>query len=64
MAKLNEGDVMEGIFAIALAEMFASPTETINKTSINSLRRKVDPDLFHKGRFKTIVKKFKAGNSQ
>mgnify|MGYP001157170301 FL=1 len=64
MAKLNEGDVMEGIFAIALAEMFASPTETINKTSINSLRRKVDPDLFHKGRFKTIVKKFKAGKPQ
>lgn len=60
--KLNEGDVMEGIFAIALAEMFASPTETINKTNVNTLRRKVDPDLFHKGRFRTVVKKFKAGN--
>ena len=38
--------------------MFASPTETINKTNVNTLRRKVDPDLFHKGRFRTVVKKF------
>ena len=37
-------------------------TETINKTNVNTLRRKVDPDLFHKGRFRTVVKKFKAGN--
>ena len=56
MAKLNEGDVMEGIFAIALGELFAYGT--ISKTRLNNVRRRVDSSLFRTGRYKTQIRKF------
>tara|TARA_A100001234_G_scaffold216999_1_gene223744 strand:- start:1874 stop:2938 length:1065 start_codon:yes stop_codon:yes gene_type:complete len=62
MAKLNEGDVMEGIFAIALAELFA--WGTISKTRLNNVRRKVDTSLFRTGRYKTQIRKFRDGKPE
>tara|TARA_A100001234_G_C12592496_1_gene371203 strand:+ start:125 stop:1204 length:1080 start_codon:yes stop_codon:yes gene_type:complete len=62
MAKLNEGDVMEGIFAICLAELFAN--NDINKTNVNRWRRKVDPTIFRDGRAKITVREFKDGRPQ
>jgi hypothetical protein len=62
MAKLNEGDVMEGIFAICLAELFAN--NTINKTKVNQWRRKIDPDIFRTGRSEIVVREFKDGRPQ
>jgi hypothetical protein len=62
MAKLNEGDVMEGIFAICLAELFAN--NTINKTKVNQWRRKIDPNIFRTGRSEIVVREFKDGNPQ
>lgn len=62
MAKLNEGDVMEGIFAISLAELFA--WGTISKTRVNNVRRRVDTNLFRTGRYKTQIRKFRDGNPQ
>lgn len=64
MAKLNEGDVMEGIFAICLAELFASDSGTINKTNINKWRRKIDPGIFRNGRSEIVVREFKDGRPQ
>ena len=48
MAKINEGDVMEGIFSIGLALYIAEGK--IDKTKLNRLRTKVDPSLFATGR--------------
>ena len=62
MAKLNEGDVMEGIFAISLAELFA--WGTISKTRVNNVRRRVDTSLFRTGRYKTQIRKFRDGNPE
>ena len=62
MAKLNEGDVMEGIFAISLAELFA--WGTISKTRVNNVRRRVDVSLFRSGRYKTQIRKFRDGNPE
>lgn len=62
MAKLNEGDVMEGIFAICLAELFAN--DTINKTNVNKWRRSIDPGIFRNGRSEIVVREFKAGRPQ
>ena len=62
MAKLNEGDVMEGIFAICLAELFAN--NTINKTNVNRWRRQIDPGIFRNGRAEIVVREFKDGRPQ
>ena len=62
MAKLNEGDVMEGIFAICLAELFAN--NDVNKTNVNKWRRKIDPEIFRNGRTEIVVREFKDGRPQ
>lgn len=59
MAKLNEGDVMEGVFAICLAELFAN--NTINKTNVNKWRRQIDPSIFRTGRSEIVIREFKDG---
>ena len=59
MAKLNEGDVMEGIFAIALAQLFAY--DKIDKGKLNSIRSKIEPKMFQTGRYQTVVRKFTDG---
>lgn len=64
MAKLNEGDVMEGIFAICLAELFASDGGTINKGNINKWRRQIDPSIFRNGNAKIVIREFKDGKPQ
>jgi len=59
MAKLNEGDVMEGVFAICLAELFAH--NDINKSRVNGWRRQIDPGIFRNGRAEVTVREFKDG---
>ena len=59
MAKLNEGDVMEGIFAIALAQLFAY--DKIDKGKLNSIRSQIEPRMFQTGRYQTVVRKFTDG---
>ena len=59
MAKLNEGDVMEGIFAIALAQLFAY--DKIDKGKLNSIRSQIEPKMFQTGRYQTVVRKFSDG---
>lgn len=55
MAKLNEGDVIEGIFAIAVALYIAHGK--VDKGKLNSIRTKIDTKIFNEGRFKyTILK--------
>jgi hypothetical protein len=53
MAKLNEGDVIEGIFTIALSLYLAY--KKIDKNKLNTIRTKVDTKMFSTGRFKYIV---------
>ena len=53
MAKLNEGDVIEGIFTIALSLYLAYGK--VNKTELNKIRTKIDTKMFTTGRFKYIV---------
>lgn len=60
MAKLNEGDVMEGIFAICLADIFAH--NSINKGNVNKIRREIDPELFRDGSFSKEVWRVKDGS--
>lgn len=60
MAKLNEGDVMEGIFAIALAELFAYGD--ISKARLNTVRSRIEPAMFNSGRYSTTIRKFTDGN--
>lgn len=62
MAKLNEGDVMEGIFAIALSQLFAY--NTIEKGKLNSIRSKIEPEMFRSGRYSTTVRTFTEGNPE
>ena len=45
--KLNEGDVMEGIFAIAVATYLRDGE--YNQREINRYRAKIEPSLFDKG---------------
>jgi hypothetical protein len=60
MAKLNEGDVIEGIFSIAIAQLFAFGR--IDKSKLNSLRTKIDPGMFSTGKFTTTVREYVDGN--
>lgn len=54
MAKLNEGDVIEGIFTIALGLYLAYGK--VEKNKLNEIRAKVDTKMFSTGRFSyTIV---------
>jgi hypothetical protein len=48
MPKINEGDVMEGIFAIACALYIIDGN--INKAKLNTLRTQIDPAKFTSGR--------------
>lgn len=53
MAKLNEGDVIEGIFTIALSLYLAYGK--VEKSKLNEIRTKVDTRMFSSGRFKYKV---------
>jgi hypothetical protein len=53
MAKLNEGDVIEGIFTIALCLYLAYGK--VEKNELNKIRTKIDTKIFSTGRFKYIV---------
>jgi hypothetical protein len=53
MAKLNEGDVIEGIFTIALCLYLAYGK--VEKKELNKIRTKVDTKMFSTGRFKYTV---------
>lgn len=55
MASINEGDVIEGIFTIALALYIAHGK--IEKTKLNEIRTKIDPNMFASGRVKHTVAK-------
>ena len=51
--KINEGDVMEGIFAIACSLYIAYGK--INKSKLNELRLKIEPNKFKAGRVTIAV---------
>lgn len=51
MARRNEGDIMEGIFAIGVAELFA--TGRCTKSKINHVRKQIDSKLFQTGAYVT-----------
>ena len=53
MAKLNEGDVIEGIFTIALSLYLAYGS--VDKNKLNKIRTKIDTKMFNTGRFKYSV---------
>ena len=53
MAKLNEGDVIEGIFTIALSLYLAYGS--VDKVKLNKIRTKIDTAMFNTGRFKYSV---------
>jgi hypothetical protein len=53
MAKLKEGDVIEGIFTIALSLYLAYGK--VEKTKLNSIRTKIDPKIFLTGKIKYSV---------
>jgi hypothetical protein len=53
MAKVNEGDIIEGIFTIALSLYIAY--SKIEKDKLNKIRTQVDTKLFSTGRFKYTV---------
>lgn len=55
MASINEGDVIEGIFTIALALYIAEGK--IDKKKLNEIRTKIDPSVFSAGRAKHTVAK-------
>lgn len=64
MPKLNEGDVIEGIFTIALSLYLAYGK--VDKQLLNKIRAQVDTKMFSTGRFKyTVVEnhKKKKGNN-
>ena len=44
MAKRNEGDIMEGIFSIGLADLFAN--NAVSRGRVNTVRAKIDTNLF------------------
>jgi hypothetical protein len=63
MGKLNEGDMMEGIFCLALGLYIAHGT--VDKAKLNRLRTQVDPKLFANGRADVTIAesvKRKTGN--
>lgn len=63
MAKLNEGDVIEGIFTIALSLYLAY--NKIEKNELNKIRTKVDTKMFSTGRFKyTVAENIKRQNKK
>lgn len=49
MAKFNEGDIIEGIFAIVVAYMLSNGR--VSKDDVNALRVKIEPSVFATGRF-------------
>jgi len=49
VAKLNEGDVIEGIFTIALSLYLAYGK--VDKNELNKIRTKIDTKIFSTGRF-------------
>ena len=49
MAKRNEGDIMEGIFSIGLADLFANGN--VSRGRVNTVRAKIDTNLFSRGAF-------------
>ena len=49
MAKRNEGDIMEGIFSIGLADLFAN--NAVSRGRVNIVRAKIDTNLFQTGSF-------------
>ena len=51
--KLNQGDVVEGIFAIAVALSLAY--DNIDPAEVESLRRKIEPALYRKERQKFTI---------
>jgi hypothetical protein len=53
VAKLNEGDVIEGIFTIALSLYLAYGK--VDKNELNKIRTKIDTKMFSTGRFKYSV---------
>ena len=53
MAKLNEGDVIEGLFTIGLSLYLAYGK--VDKTQLNLIRTKIDSRMFATGRFKYEV---------
>ncbi|MFZ9885651.1 MAG: hypothetical protein ACO3ON_09390, partial [Ilumatobacteraceae bacterium] len=55
MAKLNEGDVIEGIFTIGLSLYIAYGK--IDKNKLNKIRTTIDPMLFASGRVQQFVAK-------
>lgn len=55
MAKLNEGDIIEGIFTIALSLYIAYGK--IEKSKLNHIRTQVETKMFNTGRFKHSVVK-------
>lgn len=55
MAKINEGDVMEGLFAITIAVLLAEGK--VEKSRINSIRSTIEPKMFASGRFEYAVAK-------
>lgn len=60
MAKLNEGDVIEGIFTIALSLYIAYGK--VDKNKLNQIRTKIDTKIFSSGRFvypiaKNVIRK-------
>ena len=48
MAMLNEGDIIEGIFAIALSVYVAD--DKVTKERVNFFRTKIEPSIFSSGR--------------
>jgi hypothetical protein len=53
MAKLNEGDVIEGIFTIGLGLYIADGS--VDKKKLNQIRTKVDPQMFRTGKVKYAI---------
>jgi len=57
-AKLNEGDILEGIFCLAAGLLLAY--ENVDKNKLNQLRTVVDPSKFLDGRESVVVIKERA----
>lgn len=55
MASVNEGDIIEGIFALSLALHLADGK--IDKTKLNRLRTQIEPSKFQSGRVKLNIAK-------
>ena len=55
MAKINEGDVMEGLFAITIAVLLAEGK--VEKSRINAIRAMIEPKMFSSGKFEYSVAK-------